>query len=253
MAGSKISVTLYTLRDFVKTPNDISNTLKRVKSIGYDHIQLSALGPIDPADLGAMIRDAGLHVCATHVPFERLQEAPDEVIAEHRLWGCEHIAVGSMPRSYWDAPDGFSRFADDASTVALRLKTAGLTFSYHNHHTELVRVGDRIGLSILMEDSDPALCFEIDTYWIQYGGGDPIHWINQVGDRCPVIHFKDMAVSGREQVMAEVGEGNMNWSGIVDACEAVRSEWYVVEQDTCAGDPFDSIAISYRNMAGMGL
>ncbi len=253
MAGSKISVTLYTLRDFVKTPPDISNTLKRVKSIGYDHIQLSALGPVDPAELSAMIRDAGLHVCATHVPFERLQEEPDGVIAEHRLWGCEHIAVGSMPRSYWDAPDGFSRFAEDASIVALRMKDAGMTFSYHNHHTELVRVGDRTGLSILMEESDPALCFEIDTYWIQYGGGDPIYWIDRVRDRCPVIHFKDMAVSGREQVMAEVGEGNLNWSGIVAACEAAGAQWYVVEQDTCAGDPFDSIAISYRNMAGMGL
>ncbi|MCY4543814.1 MAG: sugar phosphate isomerase/epimerase, partial [Gemmatimonadetes bacterium] len=85
------------------------------------------------------------------------------------------------------------------------------------------------------------------------GGGDPIHWIGRVRDRCPVIHFKDLGVSGREQVMAEIGEGNMNWSGIVAACEAAGSQWYVVEQDTCAGDPFDSIAVSYRNMAAMGL
>ena len=253
MAASKIAVTLYTLRDFVQTPADIADTLKKVKSIGYDHIQLSALGPVDPAELGIMIRDAGLHVCATHVPFERLQDEPNKVIEEHRLWGCEHIAVGSMPRSYWDDPDGFSRFAADASAVALRLKKAGMSFSYHNHHTELVRVGGRTGLAILIEDSDPALCFEIDTYWIQYGGGDPIHWIERVRHRCPVIHFKDLGVSGREQVMAEIGEGNMNWPGIVAACETAGARWYVVEQDTCAGDPFDSIAISYRNMTEMGL
>ncbi len=253
MPESKIAVTLFTLRDFVQTPSDIANTLKKVKAIGYDHIQLSALGPVDPADLAAMIRDAGLRVCATHVPFEQLQAEPDEIIAQHRLWECEHIAVGSMPVSYWNDPDGFSRFAMDASEVALTLKAADMSFSYHNHHTELVRVGGRTGLSILVEESDPALCFEIDTYWIQYGGGDPIQWIGRVRDRCPVIHFKDLAVSGREQVMAEVGEGNMNWPGIVAACEAARAQWYVVEQDTCAGDPFDSIAISHRNMTAMGL
>ena len=53
--------------------------------------------------------------------------------------------------------------------------------------------------------------------------------------------------------MAEIGEGNMNWPGIVAACESAGSQWYVVEQDTCAGDPFDSIAISFRNMTAMGL
>ena len=253
MSDSKIGVTLYTLRDYVKTPEDIASTLKKVKGIGYEHIQLSALGEIDPNVLGDMIRSEGLHVCATHVGFDRLQDDLDRVIEEHRLWGCDNIAIGSMPRPYWDMEGGFSKFAEDASVVALNLKAAGMTFSYHNHHTELIRVGDRIGLDILIEDSDPSLCFEIDTYWIQYGGGDPTTWIDKVKDRCPIIHFKDLAIVGREQVMAEVGEGNMNWPRIVSACKTANALWYVVEQDTCAGNPFDSVEISYRNMTAMGL
>lgn len=253
MSDTKIGLTLYTLRDFVKTPADIADTLKRVKAIGYEHIQLSALGEIAPVELANLIHGEGLNVCATHTPFDRLQDDLDAVIEEHNLWGCRHIALGSMPRPYWDMEAGFSKFAEDASVVALNLKAAGMTFSYHNHHTELIRVGDRIGLDILIEDSDPALGFEIDTYWIQYGGGDPTVWIDKVKDRCPIIHYKDLAVVGREQVMAEVGEGNMNWPGIIAACERANAEWYVVEQDTCAGDPFDSVAISYRNMRNMGL
>mgnify|MGYP001197418449 CR=1 FL=1 len=253
MPTSKISVTLYTLRDFVKTPAEISETLKRVKSIGYKNIQLSALGVINPRDLAEMIHDNKLNVCATHVPFERLTTELDNVIAEHSLWNCKHIAVGSMPKSYWDHPDGFKHFAFDASEIALKLKASGITFSYHNHHMELVRIGNQTGLSILIDESDPALCFEIDTYWIQYGGGDPIYWIDRVKNRCPIIHFKDMAVLGREQIMAEVGSGNLNWQGIVSACERSAAQWYVVEQDTCQGDPFDSITISYHNMLEMGL
>ena len=57
----------------------------------------------------------------------------------------------------------------------------------------------------------------------------------------------------REQVMAEVGEGNMNWNAIEEACKVAGSEWYVVEQDTCAGDPFVSIEISLKNMRAMDL
>jgi len=56
-----------------------------------------------------------------------------------------------------------------------------------------------------------------------------------------------------KQWMAEVGEGNLNWPGILAACAAGGVEWYAVEQDICQRDPFESLAISYRNLAKMGL
>jgi sugar phosphate isomerase/epimerase len=96
---------------------------------------------------------------------------------------------------------------------------------------------------------------EIDVYWIQAGGGDPAAWIRKCAGREPLLHLKDMAVGpGREQRMAEIGEGNMNWSAILQAAEESGVEWYLVEQDHCYGrDPFESLAISYRNLRAMGL
>ena len=136
-----------------------------------------------------------------------------------------------------------------------RCTRAGLTFSYHNHSFEFIRYGDKCGLEILFDETDPRyLQAELDTYWIQFGGGDVCDWILRLKDRMPVIHFKDMAMVGwRDQVMKEVGEGNLNWPGILDACREANVEWYAVEQDICPGDPFESLAISYRNLAKMGL
>lgn len=252
MSETRIGVTLYTLRDFIRTPADIAGTLKKVKTIGYDHIQLSALGPIDAKELAVLLDGEGLHVCATHVGYDRLQNDLDTVLEEHRLWGCKNIAIGSMPEPYRSG-NQYRQFAEEVSVLARTIRKAGFTFSYHNHHWELERHNGRTGLSILMDESDPALGFEIDTYWIQYGGGDPAAWIRRAKGRTPIIHFKDMAVVERKPVMAEVGEGNLNWSAIISACRESRALWYVVEQDTCAGDPFESIAISLRNMQAMGL
>ena len=53
--------------------------------------------------------------------------------------------------------------------------------------------------------------FEIDTYWVQAGGGDPVDWIYKLDGRMRYIHFKDMAMDGRKQIFAPVGEGNLNW------------------------------------------
>ena len=53
---------------------------------------------------------------------------------------------------------------------------------------------------------------ELDTYWIQHGGGDPAAWIRKLKGRADIIHLKDMAMDGRTQLFAEVGEGNLNWA-----------------------------------------
>ena len=71
--------------------------------------------------------------------------------------------------------------------------------------------------------------------------------------RMPVIHLKDMVIVDREQTMAEVGEGNLNWPAILQACRDAEVEWYAVEQDICRRDPFESLKISYENLKAMGL
>jgi sugar phosphate isomerase/epimerase len=53
--------------------------------------------------------------------------------------------------------------------------------------------------------------------------------------------------------MMEVGEGNLDWPAILDAAREAGTEWYLVEQDTCQRDPFESLAISFRNLKAMGL
>jgi sugar phosphate isomerase/epimerase len=106
----------------------------------------------------------------------------------------------------------------------------------------------------LYEDSDPEYFYsEIDTYWIVHGGGDPAEWIRSLKDRASIVHFKDMTMKGNTQIMAEVGEGNLNWSAIISACQQAGTDWYIVEQDTCQRDPFDSLAISLSNLKQMGI
>jgi len=95
---------------------------------------------------------------------------------------------------------------------------------------------------------------EIDTYWIQAGGGDPVEWIRKCAGREPLLHLKDMGITpGREVRMAEIGEGNLNWPAILKAAEQAGVEYLLVEQDNCYDrGPFESLAISYANLKEMG-
>jgi sugar phosphate isomerase/epimerase len=253
MPASAIAAQLYTLRDFLKTPADIAASLKKVRQLGYEAVQVSGLGPIEPAQLKEAADQAELRIIATHIGFERIRKEPQAVIAEHQLWGCRHVAIGGLPAEY-RSEEGYHRFAKEASDAARPLAAAGLTFSYHNHSFELERFGGQTALEILYAESDPQVfSAEIDTYWIQHGGGNPVSWLRALKGRCHLVHLKDMAMKGSQQLYAEVGEGNLEWPAILDACRQAGVEWYIVEQDTCQRDPFESLGLSLINLRRLGL
>ena len=253
MPASFIAAQLYTLREHLKTPTDIASSLVKVRQLGYEAVQVSGLGPIEPAQLKDAADQAGVRIIATHIGFERIRNEPQAVIADHQLWACRHVAIGGLPTEYRNE-EGFHRFALEASAAARPLVEAGLTCSYHDHSFELERFGGRTALEILYAESDPQVfSAEIDTYWIQHGGGNPVSWLHRLKGRCHLVHLKDMAMKGSQQLYAEVGEGNLEWPAILAACREAGVEWYIVEQDTCQRDPFESLGISLINLRRLGL
>ncbi len=259
MTTAVLAAQLYTIRDFTKTRADFAASMRKIRDIGYQAVQVSAIGDMSDADVKRITDDNGLIICNTHISYERLQNDLDAVIEQHRLWDSRHVAIGSMPPEFRDSETGYKTFAEIASRIGEKLAAAGLSFSYHNHSFEFIQFGGRSGLEILFDESDPKyLQAELDTYWIQHGGADPAVWIERMTNRLPVIHLKDMTMmpsdNGRpQQAMAEVGAGNMNFAGILAACRRAGVEWYAVEQDICQRDPFESLAISYKNLGAMGL
>ncbi|HBM81918.1 MAG TPA: sugar phosphate isomerase/epimerase [Clostridiaceae bacterium] len=247
MNKDSIAAQLYTLRNYMKTPEDIKKSLERVKKIGYNAVQVSGIGPIEPERLKDITDELGLKICATHTPFERFKNDLSAVIKEHKLWGCEYVGIGSMPREYERNAAGFTKFAKEFSEIGRRLADNGLHFIYHDHKFEFEKFDGTIGLEILLNESDPdAFGFEIDTYWVQAGGANPVDWINKVKGRMKVVHLKDFAIVDDKQVFAEIGQGNLNWPEILKACRETGVKWYAVEQDTSFRNPFDSLDMSFK-------
>ena len=256
MPDPKLAAQLYTIREFTRTSEDFRASMQKIRDIGYTAVQVSAIGPIPHQEVKDIVDEMGLKIIITHVGFEYLQEDIDSAIAQHKLWDCPNVAIGSMPARYRTpgTAEAFALFAADTNLVGEQLADAGLTFSYHNHSFEFVRFGNRTGLDIIYEESDPRyLQAELDTYWVQHGGGDVIGWIDKLAGRMPVIHFKDMVIIDGQQAMAEIGEGNLNWPDILEACEDAGVDWYAVEQDICRRNPFESLKISYDNLRELGV
>jgi sugar phosphate isomerase/epimerase len=254
-----VAAQLYTIRDFTKTPADLDKSMERIKSIGYKAVQVSGIGPMDHQQVKDIMDKHGLTICATHISFEKMQEDLDDVVHQHKLWNCKYVGVSIMPEKYRTSKEGYVAFAKEASEIGKRLADEGLKFIYHNHHFEFVKFDGVLGMDILLNESDPEdFGFEIDTFWVQTGGCNPVDWIDKLAGRIQVVHFKDMVMNIDDKgeikpIMAEVGEGNLNWPDIIDACIKTNVEWVAVEQDICQRDPFESLEISLKNLKEFGL
>lgn len=256
MTESKIGVTLYNLREHCKTESDLARTLERVRKIGYEAVQVSGVSAdISPETIKKYLDANGLYCCATHENLSAYSDKFDWVIEKLKTLDCSFTAIGSPGNDFWSF-DGVVSFAGIMEEIGKKFKEQGVRFGFHNHHREFQRFGEKTFIEELYQRTNPQHVWaELDLHWIVRGGGDPIVWLENMKGRLDVIHFKDFTIVDSEPKFCEIGEGNMNWPGILRACEENGVRWYVVEQDQPFGerDIFESIKISYENMKGMGI
>ncbi|OGV72235.1 MAG: hypothetical protein A3K19_21525 [Lentisphaerae bacterium RIFOXYB12_FULL_65_16] len=246
-----IGAQMWTVREFCATPADIAKACARIKAMGYDGIQSSGGGPIDPQELKRILDGEGLACAATHVSIDAMLNETQRVIDEHRLWNCAYTAIGGFfPKADDWRPEVWDEFVAKFNQVAAKFQGSGISVGYHNHSHELAPFKDgRTPIQMLFEKLDPSLWFEIDTYWITHGGGDPCDWIEKATGRIPCVHFKDMTITpARQQKMCEVGGGNLNWPRIIKTCKKAGAQWYLVERDAGDMDAFDCLKVSLDNL-----
>jgi len=254
--SSNLAVQMFTVRDHTQTAADLASTLKRIAEIGYPAVQMSAVGAmngdspaVDAATGRKLLDENGLKCIATHRSWQHLREQTDREIEFHHTLGCDFTAIGGIPGDYAATYDGYRRFVDDTKPVIEKLKAAGIRFGHHNHSHEFYRP-ERHGKTledILIDEGGQDLMMELDLFWIEHAGLNCVRILERCSGRVPVIHLKDKEVAEpkNETRMAPIGEGNMDWAGIVPACKAAGVVWFAVEQDQCFRDPFDCLKSSF--------
>ncbi len=248
MKKNQLAAQLYTLREFLKTPADVAKALPKVREIGYEAIQVSGMGPIDEAELVKIANDCGLTICATHEPGKLFFEDYTKVIERLKKLNCCYTAY-PHPHTPLTDKKTVLEVAAGLNKMALDMAKEGITLCYHNHATEFARVEGELILDLIYKNA-PALAAEIDTFWVQAGGQNPVDWIKRFPNKQPLLHLKEYGVIGNERKMFAVGNGNLNWKEIIAAGEACNVEYFIVEQDDCNGvDPFEELRNSYNYIA----
>jgi sugar phosphate isomerase/epimerase len=246
MRSDQLAVQLYTVRHFLQSARDVAVSLKKLQDIGYTAIESFPLN-ISVEELALILRDSGLKCCGTHELPHRILAQPEAVAERLDQLNCRNVIYPSPVGIDIMDPKQLRELTHGLNEAGAALLQRGKTLSYHNHAVEFVRVDRKPILQTIFEQTSASnVHAEIDTYWVQLGGGDPADWCRRLKDRLRLIHLKDYAFTPEnEPAMAEIGQGNLDWHKIIKAADDAGCEWFVVEHDEPSGDPFMSLRKSF--------
>lgn len=248
MCELSIAVQLFSIREDAE--KDFAGTLKKVKEMGYDGVELAGIYGYSAAEVKQMCSEAGLTPISAHVSLAEL-EIGEKTFKTYEEIGCKYIVLAWIEPCYLAGGEKFEEFVAKLTFFGDLAKKHGMKLCYHNHDSEFNKINDEYKLDLMYQSVPSDLLFtEFDTAWVNTGGENPVDYIRKYADRTEIIHLKDFVGKKNEKMYAlkntdnakaeklagdfdfrPVGSGLQNIPSILDAAKEVNAKWLVVEQD----------------------
>ncbi len=226
----KLAAQMFTVRSLIHDEASLADVLGTIRAMGYTGVQISGISSVPFEKIHERLTALGIECCITHESTTDILDDPRKVIDRLGALHCCATAVphpGPIPlMSMGDV----RKFAKRLNAAGQALRDASCILAYHNHALEFRRIESKPILEWIYELTVASnLQSELDTYWVQAGGGDPVAWIRRLKDRLPLLHVKDygiddsgLRVLGRLEAETLTGRGS---SGLRRRAEPNGSSW----------------------------
>jgi len=185
-----LGIEAYTFRNsFSKNPNA---TLDTIQAMGFTEMEGSP-GRIPPSEFKRMCDLRGIRIPAMGVGYDQLVRTPDSVAELAKRMGATYVMCAWVPHGAVFNLDNARKAVEDFNQAGKVLKNKGLVFCYHAHGYEFQPYGNGTLLDYIIENTNPDyVSFEMDIFWIHFGGGNPVALLKQYGNRWKLMHLKDL-------------------------------------------------------------
>jgi sugar phosphate isomerase/epimerase len=190
-------------------PIDVAKTLDTIKMMGFTEIEGSG-GRMPPKDFKKLCDERGISIPSIGVGYEELVKSPDSVAYKAKILGAKYVMCAWIPHQKGVLSfENAKKAADDFNKAGKYLKEQGLIFCYHAHGYEFQPYENGTLLDYIFKNTNPDyVSFEMDIFWIQFGGGNPVELLKKYGRRWKLIHLKDMKKGTKKDLTGLTGPEN---------------------------------------------
>lgn len=257
-----VGLQLYTIRDAMAA--DVPGSLKKVSDLGYKYVELANYEDgkfygYEPTEFKKLVNDLGMEINSSHTSVEAAGitlESAKKMAEAHAVIGVSYCVQPWIEDENRNV-ETYKRMIADWNKVGEIMKQNGIQFAYHNHNFEFKLVDGMVPYyDIFMTEMDADLItMELDMYWANKAGQDPVEMFNKYPGRFQLFHFKDMSQKSEpfydviKDDITSVGSGLIDFNRIWAAREKAGMKYMFVEDDNQGnGKPFEGIGTSIENL-----
>ena len=176
------------------------------------------------------------------LPLARGKESIDSIVARAKIFGAKYVMCSWIPHkdgvfTYENAKQAI----EDFNLAGKVLKDNGITLCYHAHGYEFQPYENGTLLDYIFKNTNPEyVSFEMDIFWIQFGGGDPVALLKKYGNRWKLIHLKDMKKGTKKDLTGgtggesnvPLGQGELDIPGIIKEANKIGIKHFFIEDES---------------------
>jgi len=257
-----VGIQLYTLRDAMTA--DALGSLKKLSALGYKNLELANYSDgkfygFTPTELKKIVADLGMEIKSSHAAVESTGITPET--AKAMADAHAEVGVKYCVQPWVNEPDRtietYKKMIGDWNEVGRIMKDVGIQFGYHNHNFEFANIDGVVPYyDIFMPEMDADLItMELDLFWANKAGQDPVAMFNKYPGRFQLLHFKDMKTKQEpffdviKDDVCSVGAGVIDFKAILKAKDVAGMKYMFVEDDNQGnGKTFEELEVSINNL-----
>lgn len=237
-SAQEIGIQLWSLRNQFKT--DIPGTLATIKDWGITKIEGGDSYGMPFDEFNGLLKKNHLEMVSIGAPFKDLEDSPEKVVESAKAYGAKYVMCAWVPHNENDFAIAETKHATEVFNKAGKLlKENGITLAYHAHGYEFRPYKNGTLFDYMMENAEH-FTFEMDLFWVQHGGEDPLALMKKYPEKVTLLHLKDMAKgvvgnnTGSEDRETNVvlGTGQIDIAGVVAEAKKLGVEYMFIEDES---------------------
>jgi len=231
-AGNKLNIGYISGIIGNELKGDWKDVLKKTVDFGFTEIELGKYLGDSASDFLKYCGQIGITPVAGGVPFANNPEELKKKLEDLSALGIKYAVV------YWPWNGGGPFMLEDCKKSAGILnsmgevcKSQGMELCWHNHDKEFATMEEGTPFEFLMNNTDKDLVkCELDVFWVQKGGANPLEILKKYEGRFRILHLKDMTGDDRRTFEC-VGSGIIDFLAILKEAQKQGIKHFMLEYD----------------------
>lgn len=232
----KTGIQVSSLKPLLTTAPEVREAFRKMAELGSAPVQLQWIDPAVPArEIAAALKENGMISVSVQDFYQLVKDNFEYYVNLNKATGGTWLCVSRIPGEH-KSREGLDAFARELENMQRKLESLGQKLCFHPVTADFQAVPGMNPVEYLF-DRLPWMDICLDLYHLDRNCDDMPGFIRRYAGRIPMVHFKD----SREGKLVPAGQGEVDWTGVVEACLDAGVEYGFVEQETWDRDPYDCL------------